>query len=366
MSELETVGAKSEPGYLVVDIKVSSYRLREQLAIEVRDSSLALVGQLNSGRSLALAPGYYHVKAILDDGRAHTKVVRVKSRETKTVEFEVEPTSFMETLGPTRTKRNWAPDTLGTSLESSSLESIAEMHLGPAPVEVAVSVHEAHDYWLFYPPGQLSAVPWVSVAGAFISLPVNPRGHTPTERAALVNVVEHEMGSSARAWVHPDRKLTSALQHMLGERRVYQAQTVAEATAEDLLYDKYSDPVGAALGAIVLHRAGTLDKRIAWLENLAHDFDWLPDGKILLAAQLSVQRDTSRAFELFNRAAKQRPMFTASFGILLEALRRWPQDSEHRVNASQLAENLGRIAADVDWTAFTLTTTDGPQWPWTT
>lgn len=361
MSDFENVRTKPEPGSLVAELNVSSYRLREQLSIEVRDSSLALVGELHSGRPLLdLAPGYYEVKTIMDDGRAHTKVVRVNSGERARVEFEVEPTSLMERSGTTQYKRGYDP-TAYAFLRAETVQWTPSEY--PLSAEVGSFGPQDGD-WLLVPIGHLSAVPWVSFAAEFISLPVNPRGRNLTESAAVVRVVEFEMSTSARAWVHPDRKLTSAMQHMLSESRVFQAHTLAEAAAEDLLQAKYSDPVGATLGAIVMHRAGTLDKRIAWLENLQRDFDWLPDGKILLAAELlAVQPVASRAFELLTKAAKQRPMFTASFAILLETLRRWPSHDAFSAEASQLAEILGKIAVDVDWTAFTLTTINGPKWP---
>ncbi len=58
-------------------------------------------------------------------------------------------------------------------------------------------------------------------------------------------------------------------------------------TAARLLLTKYSDPVAAALGGLILYRLGRLAERQEWVENLSRDFGWLRDGQILCAAFLS-------------------------------------------------------------------------------
>ena len=49
--------------------------------------------------------------------------------------------------------------------------------------------------------------------------------------------------------------------------------------------------IAVALGGLTLHRYGRLRERQDWIENLARDFAWIPDGRILLAALLMNDRE---------------------------------------------------------------------------
>lgn len=367
-------------GTLVADIKVRSMRLRQQLRIEVRDSALNLVGQLHVDEPLSVPPGHYEVMAVLQDGRPYTQIVKVESDTLARVEFEIKPTTLVD--GPITTRYNEygyvrsLSGAGGIRLHGRiSFQAFSGTRI--AGTEYMIDVTDMLDAggsslqleifpWLDEPLDETSAVPVIGViidgTVRFISLQLNPvaRGD---ESAVMLEVVHSDTRIETRTWVHPERKVTSAIEHMLFERRVFQAYSIADASAEDLLQAKYSDPVGATLGAIVMHRAGTLGKRLSWLENLVRDFDWLPDGKVLLAKELYKQDgDPSRVFELLQRAATQRPLYTASFASLLETLRRWSPDSEYSAEARRLATALGNFAVDVDWSALTLTTTEVHEW----
>ncbi len=69
---------------------------------------------------------------------------------------------------------------------------------------------------------------------------------------------------------------------------------------ENILDDKTSSPVAAAIAAATLLRCGALDYLHDWPRNLANWFEWLPDGPVLWAETLirrfdAGQLDPSRA-----------------------------------------------------------------------
>ena len=101
--------------------------------------------------------------------------------------------------------------------------------------------------------------------------------------------------------------------------------------ASELLASKYADPIGAAYGGLLLHRFGALQERASWIENLAHDFDWLPDGRILLAALLSrssKRSERDRGLEHLLQATTNLPtVFSEAFSLGVSLLRRWPDET---------------------------------------
>jgi len=167
------------------------------------------------------------------------------------------------------------------------------------------------------------------------SLPISPEGGSPSGSCA---VRFEAVGSRVRAqaWIMPQRTVANALQNMLASDYLLQAADVA-ADAAELLSEKYKDPTGAALGALLLYKTGKLARFENWVGNLARSFDWLPDGKILLA-RLQTDRERSpspQVLDLCLQAAKQRLLFAECHALLLELLRRWPgsENADARANA---------------------------------
>ncbi len=113
-----------------------------------------------------------------------------------------------------------------------------------------------------------------------VSLPVSWDGGFPGNTCA-VTVELTRSGLRANAWIAAERTVANGLQNMLSAGYVLQAAGIAE-TAVELLRSKYSDPTGAALGGLILQKVGRIGQWIEWVENLARDFEWLPDGKNLI------------------------------------------------------------------------------------
>jgi hypothetical protein len=90
------------------------------------------------------------------------------------------------------------------------------------------------------------------------------------------------------------------------------------------------------------------------VRNLARDFDWLNDGKVLLALLLS--RDETRreeALSLLLQASAKPTMFTESYSLMLDLLRRWP-GTGHEDQRQQALETLAGMSPYTDWDSMML------------
>lgn len=212
----------------------------------------------------------------------------------------------------------------------------------------AQNLRELPDGWFLKGEhGLRSAIPTASIgigdATWCISLPVNVG-----EGDCTVQVAPGNTRVPVTAWISPDRTMAAALQNMLlnGE---YEALAPVADQAIELLRSKYQDPTGAALGAVILHKVGKLSTYVPWLENMARDFPWIPDGDVLLASMLVQEhRDLDRALQLAVSAAPRRVLLSETYSILLDMLRRWPDRAAiapHRA----LVEEVARRGAYVAW-----------------
>jgi hypothetical protein len=141
--------------------------------------------------------------------------------------------------------------------------------------------------------------------------------------------------------------------NMLASGQLRHAVDMAGGVA-DLFRQKYRDPTGAMLGALILHKVGQLDNYEAWIENIVSDFSWIPDGKILLASLLiSRQENLARAWQLLQEASEQRILYTESYSILLGLLRRWPREDES-VSRQEIIAELAWHSPYIDWDSICL------------
>jgi hypothetical protein len=70
-------------------------------------------------------------------------------------------------------------------------------------------------------------------------------------------------------------------------REVLQVADSSNVLAQDLLRGKFESPIGAAIGAYALLRAGDIERLHDWTTNLCNQFPWLPDGVVILAEHLA-------------------------------------------------------------------------------
>jgi hypothetical protein len=331
----------SDTGRLSVDVRGNSVFLGSVIPIEVRDSHMQLVQQGTPGRYLDLAEGIYEVSAILEDGRRHHQLAQVRPGDLTRVEFSAVP---------------------GTSPEESSSVAPTAPAMGDdtALIDVTGARHTGGgaDFWLFECAGKTDSVPTARfrLGGreARLSLPLS--AEVFPANICRVRVQKTKIGVRADAWIAPERTVANGLQNMLASGFLLHAAKIAE-DAVGLLQSKYSDPTGAALGALILHKTDRLERYSDWVENVARDFDWLPDGKILLATLLfNRQGARDRALDLALRAARQTILYSESFSLLLDLLRRWPGDAEKTGRAESI-RSLALQAPYIDWESTCLSIT---------
>ena len=351
-------------GHLSVKLKSESYFFKNNVPIEVRDSQMRLVSQDKIGRNklqLDLPAGLYEVSAVLEDGQKHRQLLQIVEGEITPVEFNLrkeEPDRF-----PPRMSRKsnslFEPPRFMDEIESlPDAEARSDTGLVTQLLEVqGVTMYsEGHLSWIFIceltPDSVPTALIRINDRKLRISLPISPEREFPYN-SCVVNVEETPTGAHAHALITSERTVASALQNMLSSGYIMKAAEVAD-EAVDLLRYKYSDPTGAVLGALLLHRVGWLGKWTSWVDNLARDFNWLPDGKVLLAILLSEDESArSQALELALRASTQRMLYAESYSLLLDLLRRWSGESgmEGRQSAIQ---SLALLAPYVDWESICL------------
>lgn len=110
------------------------------------------------------------------------------------------------------------------------------------------------------------------------------------------------------------------------------AQTMAEwaTQAEHMLQMKMSNPYAATVAAYLLLRLERFDLMHDWPKNLANNFEELPDGNIIWAAQCALdRRDRAAALEYIDLSfEKGLPVFTEGLAWLTRVLRLLGADGE--------------------------------------
>lgn len=356
-------------GAIMVRVGSDSMFLGQALPIEVRNSELRLVAKATSAREIKLPEGLYEVSAVLEDGRKHSSLVQVKGGEQTPVNIaslqgvaagsggatadlavtRPEDPSVYRRPRFTRSMANAAGTERETGVENAADSSLVE-------VQGATLVRETRTLRIFQSLPTIDRVPsallQIGSRRVRISLPVSPTGWTPSGSCA-VRVECNATGTHVQAWIAPERTVANALQNMLSAGFVLEAAKVAD-DAVELLREKYQDPAGAVLGGLILLKTGGLKRWSSWVENLARDFVWLPDGKVLLA-QLMVERESAseRALALALEASQQRMLYTECHSLLLDLLRRWPRD-EARDARQEAIRRLTDYTPDVDWESICL------------
>lgn len=353
----------AKTGKLSVNIRSDSGFFGSDVPVEIRDSQMHLVKKSQNERLFPLPVGLYEVSAVLEDGRRYKQLVQIKDQETVPVELgfseqdqapesssQADPFAIPSYERPRYTQKIESITDTGTESKTGSTARVIE-------VNGALLKREAGLLWVFEcKEDQLNFVPnaiiQIGAQKIQISLPISPNSDFPYN-SCVVKVEETRNGTHADAWISKERTVANALQNMLASGYVLRAADVAN-DAVDLLRYKYSDPTGAALGALILYKVGRLERWRSWVENLANDFDWLPDGKVMLATLLyndASSRD--RALELAIRASSQRMLFAESYSLLLDLLRRWPGDLD-REERRRATSKLALLAPYIDWESICL------------
>ena len=349
-------------GTIKVNLESDSVFFNHNVPIEIRDSQMRLVQQSGRGRQFELPEGLYQISAVLEDGHKHDELVQIKADvPTQVVLGAKDAPQKVRSISPEMKTR--APTYQRPQFtKRSEAKLMSEDHQDPTrpaqfiETQGASLLRETRTMWIFECASSLtsvaSAVFKIDDKTMTISLPISPEVYTPSG-ACAVKIEENRTGTHAHAWIAPERTVANAMQNMLSSGYVLEAAGVADEAVE-LLRDKYADPTGAVLGALILHKTGRLHKLQGWVENLARDFDWLPDGKVLLATLLCEDPSTQdAAMELALAASQQRMLFSENLSLLLDLLRRFPSES-YRSERTEAIESLATMNPFVDWESICL------------
>ncbi len=352
-------GGLMAQGKLLISFKSSSFFLGQNLPVEVRDASNKLVTRSAGPVAVDLPAGLYVVEATLPGGSRLSEVVAVAAgpptqlvlsgkkggaaASKTTTTLPRRSRSGDRRSGRRRTGRICPRPSSSTTMRSSCWSSAAPPGSSTPRSE----------------PDETPVATFV-VDGTRIStsLPVNPRGK-PEERPCTVTFLRRAGRIRVDVGFVRQRRVAWTLEGMVkSDDSVSTAELFNN--ADYVLFEKYQDPPAAALGGLTLHRIGRLRERHAWIENLARDFRWVADGRVLLAALLSTSEapaERARGLAELLEVAPQRPLFTDGLALMVKLLRTWPDEAgkdERRAALSVITSD----PATVDWDAMTLTKYD--------
>ena len=337
-------------GRLQVSFEGPSFFLGQSLPVEIRDARNHLVARATGPVDMPVAAGLYRVEATLPGGKRYSEVLSVA---------EGAPTNLV-------LHRGMADEVEAAGSEDSpSLVSSPRDELPPAVLldnRACRPLDQRGSKWTFEPLGEPDQTPRATFAIAgttvTVSLPLNPRGK-PEEKGCTVQFLRRGQRVRVDVGFGRKRQVASTLEGLVKSHDVISTGTLFD-KAEGILYAKYQDPAAAALGGLTLHRIGRLGERADWVENLARDFRWVADGRILLAALLAKDpesKERARGLQELLEVAPVRPLFSDGLALLLQLLRTWPDKSSADERRAVL-ETMPTDAATVDWDAMALTNYD--------
>jgi hypothetical protein len=355
-------------GRLDVTVDSTSSFLQTHLPYVVRNARMAVVhtGTVG-GKQIELDEGLYAVEVTAPDGTQTTSVVHVPANGTARVDVPAATTDSPGAAGLPPLGRGDRIPNLRLDRFDLYLERIigdTPLDLVPAPTLLTTSDCNPRQIdrtsWEFLPDRHLeqvaTAVFTMGVRRIEMSLAVNPLSDTADLAACRVDRVQDPDGIyRLRMSFAAGRSLCVTMDGLLRNNSASVAADLLE-NATGLLWGKYEDPPGAALGGLILHGMGRLDERADWASNLANSFPWLPDGQILYAALLMKdpkQEKQSEGLELLLSATTRRPLYTDGLSLAMELLRRWPDDESLPARTDRLTY-LASYSAYADWDSVNL------------
>jgi hypothetical protein len=124
-----------------------------------------------------------------------------------------------------------------------------------------------------------------------------------------------------------------------GMRRQARALGANAWTEEQLLREKFADPIAAAVGAYALLRLGEIDRLHDWSHNLVDAAPWMPDGLVILGEHLALDGRHEEAAKTFLRLPERGlPIFSEGLSKAIGRL---------RLYASALPKTLTERAGDL-------------------
>jgi hypothetical protein len=284
-------------------------RADDEVAIEVRNVHLVLVGRYPSSRTVDVPAGTYYVAARLPDGSEATDWVEVLAGKDAIATLVVDPDSLPASTPPSLdvdrdfdsfdTVKSLSDDPAFTARVWSGTAGAFTRHGDELQVERTEPAR-----WRARIPGTVPGGTLLVEVGSLAPQPtwvVVP--HEPGD-TTIVELTVQAGEVRARPWLRNTR--AASLLRYVARRDLRSARVVADATnAEDLLYAKRADPVGAAIGAYALLAMRELERMHDWSERLCYGFDWLADGAVIRGEHLARLGRADEALACFLQLEKR-------------------------------------------------------------
>ncbi|MFP3677165.1 hypothetical protein SB725_08540 [Pseudomonas sp. SIMBA_041] len=316
-------------------------------AIDIRDSELILVEKGTTEREFHLPPGLYEVSAFLGDGKRASQIVEVLSSNETELKFEPD--------------LDYQPAPPEEDSQFKTIDNLEQIDISGARLldtEADFTVYPAENYWIVQHRDAMRKVSVITFEknGSRIqaSLPISEGHHYSVTCHVKLSIDSQH--APVQINISQSRSIAFGLESMLRSGQIMKAGEVAS-NALQALIEKYTDPTGALLAALILYKTGQLDEwNKRYLINLTKHHGWLPDCKIILALYLASTKHSEDALNLACEASKQRILLTENFSLLLDLLRYWP-DATHNEQRNEALKRLAKIAPSVSWNSMYLTTT---------
>ena len=341
---------------------------------------MRLVHEGLSTNAISLDPGIYTVSARLPGGRQLVETLEVRGGDTST---QVDLTPELEAL-TWRPRHATVPSLAAEILpERSALPpewSLRFLRWGgrpsrtmpdrPASLEGITSQQGLLRMTILVP---LAAVVFVQIARP-AEVPLNVALAGGAGRGfggavigrCMLTIEERSSLLYVAALPYGERAERAAQFLATGEDQQAASLLIRGREAENLLYEKYDDPVGAMIGGYVLLRLGELERTHNWVDNLARSpkFEWSPDGAVIAGEKAAMLGNHSLALNYFLKAGKRGlPVFTDGFSILVSRLRQYQSNAHIQAQfngdelskAKALSARLEKWSPFVDFSALTLT-----------
>lgn len=316
-------------------------------AIDIRDSELILIEKRTTEREFYLPPGLYEVSAFLGDGKRASQIIEIFSSQLAEINFE-----------PDLDYQPAPPEDISQFKTIEDLKQVNSFLVDLLDIKTNFTVYPAENYWIVQSKDAMQEVSVITFEknGSRIqaSLPIS-QGHHYSVTCHVKQVVDSQHGL-VQINISQSRSIAFGLESMLRSGQIMKAAEVASNALEALI-EKYTDPTGALLAALILYKTRQLDEwNKKYLIRLIKHHDWLPDAKIILALYLASTENSEDALKLACEASKQRILLTENFSLLLDLLRYWP-DAARNEQRNEALERLAQIAPLVIWESMYLTTT---------
>lgn len=331
--------SKQPDGILSVTVTSLLQRRGKDTEITIRDHTLSLL-TCDTDREFHLSPGIYEVSVLNDSGEKLEKIVVINPNKLTTLELNLKSPESIDIHLKDEDFQVWKKNDI-YSLKSTSLA----LHTASEGLEIT----RLDNQMIVRHTGEMREVSTITVLCNEVlqqfSLPLSNGTHHRSVFCHLLIADTLKDPGKPRVRLSQGRTVSSAMERLYEGNRVLNAAKIAEQSLK-YLTTAVEDPTGVLIGAIALFKTDRLTDSIEWLELFNRKYEWLPDGKILLACLIS-DEDPKRSIDLAVAASAQTILYRDTFSMLLNFLRQWPDKKSEPRNSA--LKHLGRISPYVNW-----------------